>query len=410
MDPASTFREVEKTQSALSYRSYVVAFSLWEQLLGATQSFAQLQCWAKNLGKKSSVSVVEPYLKINRSNLGFSIAQSSTLFSNISLSSVYDMDTWDTLWPNDGGSLAPIVSKDTFLNEVTRFEKNVTLIQFKYLNTNKKVCDFSWNIGTLMEDLEHYRLTVTRKVCINLLKLIKSDDFKNLIIGDVGDHSVQNTVFIFKEWRGIGGSSRTNINLYSCMKEVKHDRVHPSEEVLRDAESYAQRYLGGFGQYVSVHARFEKVSLHYSTLSMKQKRHEVELAIAESMVKISGLKKKGSVKTVYLTYDYGQFGSRTFELGKFYNSSDLLIKFQEDLYEGRMSPSEYEQSFMTFRYRNPGYIAMVQMTISSRGRCLLRLGWGYSIHFGVAVFKANHARPFCYDCVPYNICKNLKKW
>ena len=34
------------------------------------------------------------------------------------------------------------------------------------------------------------------------------------------------------------------------------------------AEIYANHYLGGFGQYISVSARFEKVSLHYSRLSL----------------------------------------------------------------------------------------------------------------------------------------------
>ena len=415
MIPLSAFRvpeskkNISSLQSALSNRSYVVVLSFWEQLLGASRNFIHLQCWAQTLGKSVSISTVEPYLERNRSYLGFSFAQNNTLFTNISLSNLYDMNTWHNIWPHNGGALAPIVSKNTFLDELSRFEKNVILVEIKYLTANTKRCDFSWNITTLMKDLQHYhRLTVTRKVCVNLQQPLNPVDFRNLVMGSVGDLSTQNTVFIFKQWRGIG-PGRTYIRLSSCSMDVILDHLRPSKEVLKDAEIYANQYLGGFGQYISVSARFEKVSLRYFDLSLKQWRHEVDLAVKESMKIIDRLKKRASLDTVYLTYDYGQFGSRTFKLHTFYNCSDLLIKFQHDVYKGRMSLNEYEQSFMTFKHRNPGYVAMVQMAISSRGKCLLRVGWGHCIEFVASLFKSNHVEPFCFECAPHNVCRYKKR-
>ena len=124
------------------------------------------------------------------------------------------------------------------------------------------------------------------------------------------------------------------------------------------------------------------------------------------MTKVHELKQKSSVERVYLSYDFGQFGSRTFAShGHFYNSSDLLIKFQEDLYEGRLNHSAYEHSFMTLKYQNPGYIALVQMTLSSKAKCLLKIGWGSSIEFVTVLFQNNHTQPFCMICAPHNVCK-----
>ena len=136
----------------------------------------------------------------------------------------------------------------------------------------------------------------------------------------------------------------------------------------------------------------------------KTLRRDVEAAIKEAMTALNTLKEKNSVERVYLAYDFGKFGSRTFEINKFYSSSDLLIKFQEDLYEGRLNHSAYEHSFMTLKYQNRGYIAMVQMILASKGKCLLKMGWGFCIDFVTTLFKTNHQKPYCIQCAPTKIC------
>ena len=372
-----------------------MAVSLWEQLLHATNNFLQLQCWAKTLGPH--FSTVEPHLKTNGSVLGFSFG--TTQFTNISLSSVYDMNKWYKVWPQS--LITPIISKEKFKDEITRFDKKVVLVQFKY-----KPCQFDWNITTLLKDLEQYeRLTVTRKVCINVADPLTATEFNQKVLGSTGDHSFQNTLIIFKEWRGIN-PGRTYLKLVSCSNLKVIGKIRPNQLVVDDAEIYANKFLGGFGQYISVSARFEKVSQRYWTKKLEQLRQEVRAAITESVTKVHELKQKSSVERVYLSYDFGQFGSRTFEShGNFYNSSDLLIKFQEDLYEGRLNHSAYEHSFMTLKYQNPGYIALIQMTLSSKGKCLLKIGWGSSIEFVTFLFQNSHSQPFCMKCAPHNVCK-----
>ena len=239
-------------QPSLSSRSYIVAVSLWEQLLHATNNFLQLQCWAKTLGPH--FSTVEPHLKTNKSDLGFSFG--TTQFTNISLSSVYDMNTWYKVWPQS--LITPIISKEKFKDEITRFDKKVVLVELKY-----KSCQ--WNITTLLKDLEQYeRLTVTRKVCINVADPLTATEFNQKVLGSTGDHSIQNTLVIFKEWRGIS-QGRTYLKLVSCSNLEVIGKIRPNQLVVDDAEIYANKFLRGFGQYISVSARFEKVSQRYWT-------------------------------------------------------------------------------------------------------------------------------------------------
>ena len=64
-----------------------------------------------------------------------------------------------------------------------------------------------------------------------------------------------------------------------------------------------------------------------------------------------------------------------------------IVKFQQDLYNNEMTYDEYEESFTTFKYQHKGYIAMVQMTIVAKGKCLFQIGWGHCINFTAYLFK-----------------------
>ena len=398
--PSAAENITTQPNPVFSGRSYVLGVSYWEQLLGGSRNIIQLQCWVHTLG--GNLNVVEPSLQVNKSVFGFSFANSSRYFTDVRLSDVFDMSTWHRLWQGSASDLAPMVSRTNFLSEIRLYQKNVILVEIKYLKPGS-TCTFSWNTSTLMREFEDYQyLRVKRRACINLQTQLSVTDFKCQVFGDL---STENTIVIFREWRGIG-PGRSHFRLPSCAQGVKYYGIRQSKQVLKDAEIYANKYLGGFGQYISVSARFEKVDLRYWSQTLQQRRNSVKKAITESMKKIRILKYKNSKSTIYLTDDYGKFGSSTFKHNNYYNASDLLTGFQHDVYEGRMSHDEYEQSFMTLSSRNPGYIAMVQMAVSSRGQCLLAIGWGHCIRFVVGIFKTNHSAPFCIDCAPANICRS----
>ena len=387
----SSMQEPQRGLFRSSNQSYVVVLDLWEQLLAGSTSFIQLLCWAEFLHGAYPVSVVEPStgLHSNSSRWGFSFGN----FSNDlpKLSDVFDMRSWYGQWHTSWGTLSPITLQNKFLWEIKHFEMNVILVQFQYEQSSQKSCDFTWNNHIFMDTLKLYPLLkISRKVCINV-NPIKSSELRDFILGD---SEARNTVIIVMEWRGLG-IHRVNIQRTVCTRVPKYGALRPSAQIVEEAETYANKYLGGFGKYISVIARFEKLSKPNPEISQEKRRQEVLLAINNATIKVDSLKEKGHVDRVYLSYDYGKFGSRTFLEKDFYNSSDLLVKFQQDLYDGSLSYNDYENSFMTLKWQNAGYIAMTQMTIASKGKCLLKIGTGHCIEFVASLFEAFHDSSSC---------------
>ena len=168
--------------------------------------------------------------------------------------------------------------------------------------------------------------------------------------------------------------------------------LQPSAIVMEDAEMYADKYLGGFEQYISVSARFEKVCGKYYTKTPRQLQQKSAKAISLIKKSISAHKQQKQIEKVYLSYDFGKFGSITFRKKKFYKLHDLLINFQQDLYNNETTHDEYENSFKIFKQQNPAHIAMVQMTIAAKGKCLLQIGSGHCIKFTSYLFKSFHSQ------------------
>jgi hypothetical protein len=396
-----TEREVEET--SFNGQSYVVVTYLWEQLMASSFNYLQAQCWTRSIHGSSPISIVEPQVRKDRSILGFSFGSAVDPLRPV-VSDIFDMKSFYSQWPRGGGKLAPLVTKSNFVSEIKRFGKNVIFVQLNYKSTKERECKFNWNVSEILQEFEHYPLlTVSRKVCIYVSNNMPGNEFKKLILGDVG---IENTLIVLKEWRGLGGG-RVMVNVAGCVVgQAPYGLLKPSASVLLDAEMHANKYLGGFGHYISVSARFEKVAWDYFKLSLGAKRKAVAGGIAEALEKVQSLKSKVGVDGVYLAYDYGKYGSRTFEQNMYYNSSDLLVKFQEDIYGGRLSYREYKQSLDEFKFHNPGYVAMVQMTLASRGKCLLRLGFGHCIDFVTSLYKVFHNnKDLCLDCAPHTVCR-----
>ena len=361
--------------------SYVVGRSNWEQLMASSTNFQQLMCWTKTLDGPSPVHVVEPDFKADSSGLGLSFIKNNT---SPKLSDVFDLNSWYKQWPTRGGPLATMDSRNEFLSVIGTFEKNAILVQFDYRPSKQRLCEFSWDTTNLMAELKHYPLlNISRKVCINVNKLLTSEQLRALILGDI---PLQNTVIIIDEWRGFG-SSRALVK-GECSIKLNYTHLQPSASAMEDAKMYADKYLGGFGQYISVSARFEKV---YGRTMQKRRRNKVAKAISMIKKTISTHKEQKQINKVYLSYDFGRFGSLSFRRKNFYDSSDLLVKFQQDLYNNEMTHDEYEESFMIFKLQHPSYIAMVQMTIAANGKCLLQIGWGHCIDFTSYLFKYFHS-------------------
>ena len=238
-----------KLRAPLSGRGYVVALGFWEQQMGASKNLYQMRCWASTLG--SGVSVVQPLLLTNWSGLGLSFANDSPVVSKLGLNALYNMTTCGQQWA-EVGLLAPLVSREDLVREISQFEKSVILVEIKYLSLSQDVkCDFTWNINGVVKNLKQYEnLSVARNVCINLQREVSPNTFRSLVFGDLAP---QNSLVIFKEWRGLG-PRRMYIHLPSCHRPADYRHLHLSGQVWKDAESYVNTHLGDIGQFISLSA------------------------------------------------------------------------------------------------------------------------------------------------------------
>ena len=394
-----------RSEVFMSDRSFVLVLTQQEQLMASAFNYLVLQCWVRSLYTVSPISAVEPMVLRNASILGFSFADDH---APVLASDVFDIETWDSQWPKDRPPLAPLTTRKHFIDDIRKSKKKVIIVQVHFSYSKNLQCPFTWDLSSLMKEFEQYPLlNIVRKVCICVSNTIPAAEFYKLVFSNV---AIENTVLIFTDWKGIGGD-RVNI-ISPCRSAMPpYSSLKPSSSVLRDAETFAKKHLGGFGQYLSVSARFEKLVKDYGKLSITERRKVVIASINESLAKVKSLKQRTGVDNVYLAYDYGLFGSATFKQRMFYNSSKELVKFQEDLYDGKISHIEYKKSLLNFKFQNPGYIAMVQMTLSSRGRCLLLVGWGHCIDYVKSLFTASHDGPhLCIECAPHSLCSGNWHW
>lgn len=382
-------------------KNYVLSLTQQEQLMASAFNFLQIQCWAYSLRHFRTVNPVEPQVLRGQSILGFSFSAEND--SPIVTSDVFDMNSWYSQWPEGGPNVSPLIPRSDFIDDIQKMPMNVIIVQMNFQFNAHHECPFTWDTSSLIKELRNYPLLkVIKKVCICASRSISVDVFNDIIFKNTRP---KHNIIIFTDWKGIG-SDRANIISTPCLQRVPpYTTLKPSSKVMRDAEEFANKYLGGFGQYISISARFEKLVRNYRRLSLEKKKAIVASSINDTLAKLIHLKYLTRLDHVYLAYDYGQFGSESFKQRLYYNSSDRLVKFVNDVYDGRLSYSEYQLSLLNFKSQNPGYIAMVQMTLASRGRCLIHVGWGHCIDFVKALYKSFHTEDnLCLKCVPLSLC------
>ena len=373
-----------------SGRSYVVSMFYWEQLTMASSNLMDLQCWAA----QHKMVVVEPSLKPKSSCLGFSFndMSESELFT---LSDVYDMDEWhqNSLTHN----MAPLASRDEFMQEISTFDKNVVLVQLKYDSVHSDDCNFDWEDVKLNGLNQFPHLKVVHRICISN-KFRPLQKFDQLIFG-ILDPNVD-TVLLISEWRGMGSSDRVNTNKLSCDKEFNNHKPL-SKRLWNEAEKYANMYLGGFGRYIAMSARFEKCISNHWARSLAEKQRGIKDRTKAALKELEWIRKETGISNTFLTTDCGTFGSSTFNFRNCAKSSDLLEKFHQEVYNGTLSLHDWEDSFRTVSHTsNPGYISLLHLAIASQAKCFVRIGWGHYLDYTANTYLKNHPGDTCLKCVP----------
>lgn len=168
-----------------SGRGYVVALNITAK---AGSKFIDLQCWAA----KHMLTVVEPLINKSQFVFSFDDALSTKLTS---LGDVFAFEDWHELMkPN---TLAPIVKRGQFIQELLHFDKNLILVQFNSNQSSELRCNYQWanfQHHCSQDVIDHLRLV--RTVCMNA-SLASIEEFDRAIFGEL---SHEDSLVIFDEW------------------------------------------------------------------------------------------------------------------------------------------------------------------------------------------------------------------
>ena len=154
-----------------------------------------------------------------------------------------------------------------------------------------------------------------------------------------------------------------------------------SKRIKRDAEEYIKRYFGGKKDFISLMIRFE----HRLTAAKTDKLAVVKSILHEVRQNWIVVKDRQHLNATFLAFDVGKYGSAGFNLLNFFGPMGEILeemrKFFDSLYNGSISYSEWEDSFVEVGGVKSGsgvagYVAILQKEIASQGRCIILIGGG----------------------------------
>ena len=347
---------------------YVLAYNYYDQQTAALKNLFSLQCWAAQL----NMPVVEPFVVKSM----FQTPLENDVRDLLRFSDFYDMEQWNEgfVKPN---SVLPFASWEDFVQNSPR---DIILVQTL---TRGSTCSFpeTKHWYTCFFKKHHFR--IVKEVCIPLEKNkpMTTDEFNHLVLNEY--YMLRNVSVIFLSWRGIC-VTKDCVTYTIRITDSKCDRltvIHPytylrlnsSERVNQDADLYVHRYLMN-NSYVSVMLRLE-----YPIITARAE--DIVSKCTKGAQDIwKRLKNDNQLNVTLLTWDIGRFGSASFEnegRWKKYNITQNAQSLFTAVYGNLTSEKEWENTFVDVSgITNPGYIALLQMSIAARARCIVLIGGG----------------------------------
>lgn len=402
-----------KSAKVFSGRNYVTSMDFWEQLSQGSRSLAYLQRIASAL-QVPDMTVVEPFMgETNTQCLDFYFKNVSA--SDIRFEDCYDFKEWSSASTQYG--LAPIISLEEFIIEAQSYNKFVVFVQVPYEGRMREDiiqdCKIpgwklasNYSIGQTIDDGLYSRFTVVKKMCINPARTLSMDTVRRAIFDGL---ETKDVFVVFTLWRG-PTHLHWNINIDAAQTQAflsQHRKVSPI--VVANAEKYIKRFgLLDSNQYIAIMGRFEKpVGEGFRVGGAEHRKQLIEQRIAETLIKLSEVKEETGIDRVFLGFDYGKYGSETFYHHNFYGAGEALEQLQSTIHKD-LSYSEWEDTFrnVTVPVTGQGPVALLQVTLAARSRCVILVGYGNFLHYVKDQHMKYHqstGTQFCFQCVPPHV-------
>ena len=377
-----------RSHKNVNYRGYMLALSYWEQLTSASRNLLGLQCWAGTL----KMAVVEPVIKKSFMKASLDHKQ----LSNMMFRNLYDIDHWNRLSQQKGYAI--LESWDTFIHEAPR---NIIAVDAVFSNEKKgmfRACPNQPTVATYLNNMANFNFSIVREVCVSIDAgtTFSTKEFYDKIFGS---QQPWNSTVIFSQWRGF---NRNQVRDSQCNKISAHTKVRPSNQLLKDAKAYQEKYFSS-SNYISVMVRMEKVKGNFHKEGIIPYCYQKTLQYWKKLVQDTGVRK------TFVTSDTGKFGSYTFMRPKNKPTpSPEFSAFFKEIYKDKFSVQDWENSFVKASgTTEAGYIGMLQKVVAAQAKCILFVGGGsYQVSSLQLYYLTHSPEDRCHHIVPN--CTNKK--
>ena len=310
--------------------------------------------------------------------------------NNIKLRDIYDIEAWNEM--SDHYHYNRLASWESFIADATQ---DLILIENQWWRD----CNLSVLIEKFSGFFKTFNFRIVKTVCLNFEKsgAMNAGQFKGVVYGEYAPEQV---TVIIDRLPGIGGVGpwNTAVEGRSCSKEWYYDHIinmPPSKRIKRDAEEYINRYFGSKEDFVSLMIRFE----HRLKATKTDKLAEVKSILEKVRQKWTVVADRQHLNATFLAFDVGKYGSADFYLIRVVGPMGEILtevhKFFDSLYNGSISYSEWEDSFVEVSGVKSGsgvagYVAILQKEIASQGRCIILVGGGSFQESAGHMHQLNH--------------------
>ena len=382
-------------------KGYVLNLGYMGQQASAEHGLVLQQCWLGAL--HMSMHVVEPFL-IHTTYQGYPPCQANTSEA-LSFSDLHDLESYNNVSRSRG--FVQLATWREFLNNAPR---RCIFVEFTDSEHSTTKCAEWYGYCCKLTRSERTEFLFQESFCIvRIVELSGKHPLslynKTMLDLIFGFWKPEEVTLVFNTWKQSNGATKSPLCEKIFRKQAMSALMLPNKQLLSEATSYQDKYLGGVAQ-LTVMIRAERIIEQsaeggHAVIAMQKKaerKAHLDGCFATLIKKVHELQ---TTRKPFVTTDIGKFASTSwrrilselnysseekehvFSLTKravATLSNDTLNKWEETFKAS--TPSRF--------WNSPGYIATLQRTIASMGECLVLFGGGNFQEVTLSAYIQNH--------------------
>lgn len=382
-------------------KGYVLNLGYVGQQASAEHGLVLQQCWLGALNL--NMHIVEPFL-IHTTYQGYPPCQVN-VSEALSFSDLHDLETYNNVSRSRG--FVQLATWREFLNNSPRRGIYVEFIDSEYSTTK---CTELYGHCCKLTRNERTEFLFQKGFCIvrivELSRKYHSSLYNKTMLDLIfGFWKPEEVTLVFNSWRQANGATKSPLCEKVFRKEAMSALMLPNKQLLSEATSYQEMYLGGVAK-LTVMIRAERVIEQsaeggHAVIAMQKKaerKAHLDGCFATLIKKVRELQ---TTRKPFVTTDIGKFASTSWR--RILSELNYSTEEREHVFSltrrvvATLSNDTLNKWEETFKASTPsrfwnsaGYIAALQRTIASMGECLVLFGGGNFQEVTLSAYIQNH--------------------